>query len=384
MKSQSREIVKFIRNIYNDENEIPLHAPKFDLKEKEYLNDCIDSTFVSSVGKYVDEFERRIREYSSAASVVAVVNGTSAIHVSLRLVGVRSGDEVITQAVTFIATCNAISYLGARPVFVDVDEDTMGMSPEKLELFLSENADIDKDGFCINKISGNRIAACLPMHTFGHPVRIDEILRICSKWNVSVIEDCAESLGSFYKGKHTGLYGTAGVLSFNGNKIITTGGGGAIITNNIDFGKQAKHLTTTAKVPHPWEFVHDAIGYNYRMPNLNAALGCAQLDKLERFIAIKRQIAEKYRHFFGTIGIDFVWEPENSKSNFWLNAIKLKSSDNRNDFLNEMNSMGIGCRPLWRLMTNLDMYKKCFHGPLETSYKLESCIINIPSGVPSL
>jgi aminotransferase in exopolysaccharide biosynthesis len=384
MKSQANEICNFIRNIYRKESIVPLHAPQFDQKEKEYLNNCIDSTFVSSVGKYVDDFERRLQEFSSAASVVAVVNGTSAIHVALRLVGVQHGDEVITQAVTFIATCNAITYLGARPVFVDVDEDTMGMSPEKLELFLAENADIDKDGFCINKITGNRIVACLPMHTFGHPVKIDEISRICLKWNLSVIEDCAESLGSFYKGKHTGLYGKAGILSFNGNKIVTTGGGGAILTNDADFGKHAKHLTTTAKIPHKWEFVHDEIGYNYRMPNINAALGCAQLEKLDKFISVKRKIAEEYRDFFSSIGIEFVWEPSDSVSNFWLNAVKLKTMSERNSFLEEMNSSGIGCRPIWRLMNRLDIYKNCIHGSLDVSEMLEERIVNIPSGVPAV
>ncbi len=383
MKSQANEICNFIRSIYRNENIVPLHAPQFDQKEKEYLNNCIDSTFVSSVGKYVDDFERRLQEFSSAASVVAVVNGTSAIHVALRLVGVHHGDEVITQAVTFIATCNAISYLGAHPVFVDVDEDTMGLSPEKLELFLNDNADIDSDGFCRNRVTGNRIVACLPMHTFGHPAKIDEISHICSKWNIAVVEDCAESLGSFYKGKHTGLYGKAGVFSFNGNKIVTTGGGGAILTNDKDFGKHAKHLTTTAKVPHQWEFVHDEIGYNYRMPNLNAALGCAQLDKLDNFISIKRKIAETYRQFFDGIGIEFVWEPSDSLSNFWLNAIKLKNLSERTKFIEEMNSLGIGCRPIWRLINRLEMYNKCFHGPLDVSMMLEERIVNIPSGIPA-
>lgn len=384
MKNKYASIANFIKKMYQEKSMIPLHAPKFDDTEKKYLNDCIDSTFVSSVGKYVDDFEKITALFTGAASAVAVVNGTSAIHVALRIAGVGRDQEVITQAVTFVATCNAISYAGACPVFVDVDAATLSLSPEKLDHFLHENAEINASGICTNKKTGRRISACLPMHTYGHPAKIDEIANICSSWNIQLIEDCAESLGSFYKGKHTGLFGAAGIISYNGNKIITTGGGGSIISSDMAFGKKAKHLTTTAKKPHQWEFVHDEIGYNYRMPNINAAIGCAQMEKLKNFLSIKRHIANEYRKFFASMDVEFIWEPEHAISNFWLNAIKVADRNERDSFLAYMNEKGICCRPMWRLMNRLDIYRHCFAGPLETSEYLEDRLINIPSSVNEL
>lgn len=381
MRNRHTSIARFIRSLYHEEKAISLHAPKFDDSDKKYVIDCIESTFVSSIGNYVDEFEKRTSEFTGAVSAVAVVNGTAALHATLRISGVGCGDEVITQAVTFVATCNAISYLGAHPVFVDVDLSTFGLSPEKLDHFLAKNGELNTLGHCINKKTGRRIAACVPMHTFGHPARIDEIVNVCSSWNIPVIEDCAESLGSWYRGRHTGLFGSAGILSYNGNKIITTGGGGAIISSDSALGARAKHLTTTARIPYGWEFVHDEIGYNYRMPNINAALGCAQMVKLNNFLDWKRRTAEEYRRFFASIGVEFKWEPKDAVSNFWLNAILTKDRAERDSFLSYMNEKGINCRPLWRLMSRLDIYKSCFSGSLATSEYLEDRIVNIPSSV---
>ena len=330
--NQFNEIVQFIRNIYKTDEFIPLHAPVFAGNEKKYLEECIDSTFVSSVGKFVDQFEKMVVDFTGAKKAVAVVNGTSALHAALTLVGVGHGDEVITQPLTFIATCNAISYCGAFPVFVDVDLDTMGLSPKSLRRFLEDNCE-KVDGHIINKKTGNKVSACVPMHTFGHPVRIIEISKICREWNLPLIEDAAESLGSYAGDTHTGLFGKCGILSFNGNKTITTGGGGMIITNDKEFGQLAKHITTTAKIPHEWEFNHDMIGFNYRMPNINAALGCAQIEQLPYILANKREIAHKYRDFFTEIGINFISERQGVRSNYWLNAVEFKTTSERNDFL---------------------------------------------------
>ena len=377
---QNQSIIKFIRSVYKTDSFIPLHEPKFLGNEKKYLGECIDSTFVSSVGKFVDRFEEEIVKYTGAKYAIATSNGTSALHISLLLSGVKSGYEVITQPLTFIATCNAISYCNASPIFVDVDKDTMGMSPEALEDFLKENA-IVKNKYCENKVTGNVIKACVPMHTFGHPCRIMEIKKICKKWNITLVEDAAESLGSLYNGRHTGTFGDLGVLSFNGNKIITSGGGGCILTNSEELAKKAKHITTTAKEPHMWEFSHDMIGYNYRMPNLNAALILAQLEQLNGFLNSKRSLAKSYEHFFNSINMHFFSEHTDSKANYWLNSIILKDRSHRDLFLDETNSQGVMTRPIWKLMNKLPMFKHAQCGNLKNSEWLEGRVVNIPSSV---
>lgn len=373
-------VIKFIRKTFETEAFIPLHEPRFIGNEKKYLNDCIDSTFVSSVGEYVDKFEELITEYTGAKFAIATVNGTSALHISLLLSGVNAGDEVITQSLTFIATCNAINYCNAKTIFVDVDRDTLGLSPKALKEFLEENTMI-KDGKCLNKTTGKIIKACVPMHTFGHPCRIDEIKEICDEYNIALIEDAAESLGSYYKGKHTGTFGKLGAISFNGNKIITSGGGGCIITDDEVLAKKAKHITTTAKVPHKWEYTHDMIGYNYRMPNLNAALLVAQLENLDNFLANKRELAISYENFFANQDIQFVTEPAESQSNYWLNAVILKDREERDQFLEETNSKGVMTRPIWTLMNKLELFKDAQCGNLENSEWLENRVINISSSV---
>jgi len=377
---QNQSIIKFIRSVYKTDSFVPLHEPKFLGNEKKYLGECIDSTFVSSVGKFVDRFEEEIVKYTGAKYAIATSNGTSALHISLLLSGVKSGYEVITQPLTFIATCNAISYCNASPIFVDVDKDTMGMSPEALEDFLKENA-IVKNQYCENKVTGNVIKACVPMHTFGHPCRIMEIKKICKKWNITLVEDAAESLGSLYNGRHTGTFGDLGVLSFNGNKIITSGGGGCILTNNEELAKKAKHITTTAKEPHMWEFSHDMIGYNYRMPNLNAALILAQLEQLNGFLNSKRSLAKSYENFFNSINMHFFSEHTDSKANYWLNSIILKDRSHRDLFLDETNSQGVMTRPIWKLMNKLPMFKHAQCGNLKNSEWLEGRVVNIPSSV---
>jgi perosamine synthetase len=375
------EIIGFIRGLYNTTGVIPLHEPKFTGNEKAYINECIDTGFVSSVGKFVDQVEEMLADYTGAAYAVATVNGTTALHTALVLAGVENNCEVITQPLTFIATCNAISYCGAKPIFVDVDMDTLGMSPKSLRAFLESDA-IVVDGECINQITNKSIKACVPMHTFGHPCRIDEIREICDRFKITLIEDAAESIGSFYNGKHTGTFGQIGALSFNGNKIITAGGGGAIITNDENLAKKAKHITTTAKIPHEWEYEHDVIGYNYRMPNINAALLCAQLENLDIFIENKRELAEEYEIFFNTIdGADFIVEPKIARSNYWLNAIKLRGEEDREGFLKSTNENGIKTRSIWKPMIELDMYKACQHGDMSNSIELYRRTVNIPSSV---
>ena len=290
--------VNFIKTLFPNKDFIPLHEPKFYGNERKYVMDCIDSTFVSSVGKYVDNFEKQLADYTGAKYAVACVNGTAALHMAMLVAGVKQNEIVITQPLSFIATCNAIAYIGASHLFVDVGLDTLGLSPDKLKEYLLENAIQKSDGFTYHKLTNQKISACVPMHTFGHPCRIDEIATICKQYNISLIEDAAESIGSYYKEKHTGTFGTLGTFSFNGNKTITCGGGGAIITNDETLAKKAKHLTTQAKVPHQWDFVHDEIGYNYRMPNLNAALMCAQLEQLNVFLENKGALAMLYSDFF--------------------------------------------------------------------------------------
>ena len=376
-----QEIVKFIQNLYGTKDFIPLHEPRFIGNEKKYLNDCIDSTFVSSVGQYVDRFEEEFAKYVGSKYAVATVNGTSALHISLLLADIQREDEVITQPLTFIATCNAISYCGAKPIFVDVDRDTMGLSPESLKGFLESNCEV-VSGRCINRSTGKVIKACVPMHTFGHPCRIDEIKEICDEWNIVLVEDSAESLGSFYKEKHTGTFGKLGAFSFNGNKIITSGGGGVIVTDDEALAKRAKHLTTTAKVPHPYEYSHDEIGYNYRMPNLNAALLVAQLEQLDTFLENKKELAQKYEHFFSTYAeIEFVKEPKNSSSNYWLQAVILKDLEARDEFLKYTNKNGIMTRPIWKLMNKLEMFSDAQYTNLDNANYLEERVVNISSGV---
>ncbi|WP_201352336.1 LegC family aminotransferase [Hydrogenimonas urashimensis] len=376
-----RETIDFIRSLYGKEAFIPLHAPVFAGNEKIYLQECIDSTFVSSVGRFVDRFEAMVAEFTGAAYAIATVNGTAALHVALKLVGVDEGSEVITQPLTFVATCNAISYCRARPVFVDVDKDTLGMSPDSLEAFLQKHAMV-QGGVCINKTTGRRISAVVPMHTFGHPCRIDRIAELCERYAIPFVEDAAESLGSYFKGRHTGTYGRVGVFSFNGNKTITTGGGGMLVTDDEALAARAKHITTTAKIPHSYEYIHDEIGYNYRLPNLNAALGCAQMERLEEMLENKRATATAYRHYFeGVNDITFVEEPVDARSNYWLNAIILDSREERDRFLMESNGAGVMVRPIWRLMNRLTIYETCQSMPLDNALWLEERVVNIPSGV---
>jgi len=372
------ELIKFVRTHYKTNDFIPLHAPCFSGNEKKYLNECLESTFVSSVGEFVNKIEDKVARYTGAKFAIATNSGTSALHIALILANVERGDEVITQPLTFVATCNAINYCGASPVFVDVDIDTMGLSPKSLDNFLKLNTVI-KNGQCINKNSGKIIKACLPMHTFGHPCRIDKIRDICSNYFITLVEDAAESLGSKYKGKHTGTFGSLGVLSFNGNKIITAGGGGCIITDDEFLAKKAKHLTTTSKVPHQWEFSHDIVGYNYRMPNLNAALLLAQLENLDIFLENKRKLAAKYLDFFEDTLYTFAKEPKNSLSNYWLNSIILENKKQRDLFLNKTNLEGVMTRPIWALMNKQNMFKDKECADLPNSEWLEERVINIPS-----
>lgn len=359
----------------------PLHRPVFEGNERRYLIDCIDSNFVSSVGAKVTEFERQVADSIGTSFAVATVNGTAALHVALELAGVCRNEEVISQALTFVATCNAITYAGAVPVFVDVDRDTLGMSPASLRKFLETHGERRTDG-CYNKFTGRRFAACVPMHTFGIPLRICEIASICEEWGIALVEDAAESLGSYVGSRHAGTFGRLATLSFNGNKVITTGGGGMIITDDEVLAKRAKHLTTTAKVPHPYEFVHDEIGYNYRMPNLNAALGCAQMEVLPKMLEIKREVAARYEEFFTGMGVEFVKEREGTTANYWLNAIILGSESERDEFLEYTNSRDVMTRPVWRLMSRLEMFKDCQHDGLENSRWLEARVVNLPSSVP--
>ena len=378
MSNHCQDVILFIRNLYQTADFIALHEPKFSGNEKAYLIDCIDSTYVSSVGKYVDRFEQLVAEYTGVKYAIATVNGTAALHIALKVVGVSQGDEVITQPLSFIATCNAISYCGAKPVFVDVDLDTLGMSPVSLRAFLEVNTTKTTLG-CINNKTGKKISAVVPMHTFGHPCRIDEIAKICDEFNIPLIEDAAESLGSFYQGKHTGAFGKLSALSFNGNKTITTGGGGMIITDDEALAKRAKHITTTAKQPHPYEFVHDEIGYNYRLPNINAALGCAQMESLPRLLKSKRDIANAYAEFFSDCHLKFVKEPPRASSNYWLNTLVLEDRQARENFLKDLNEAGVMSRPVWRLMNELPMFSECQSADLTNAKWLEDRVVNIPS-----
>lgn len=375
------EFITFVHKLYETNDFVPLSVPAFVGNEKKYLEECIDSTFVSSVGKFVDRFEEMVAEYTGAKKAVVCVSGTNALHMAMMLAGVERNDEVLTQALTFIATCNAISYIGAHPVFIDVDKDTMGLSPKAVKEWLEVNAEI-KEGTCYNKTTGRRIKACVPMHTFGHPVHLDELVKVCEEWHIELVEDAAESLGSFYKGRHTGTFGKVGAISFNGNKTITTGGGGMLLFMDEELGQFAKHLTTQAKVPHRWEFVHDHIGYNYRMPNINAALGCAQMEHLEEFVLNKRETAAKYAEYFKNIeDIDFFTEPSDCRSNYWLNVVILKDKQSQLEFLQQTNDNGIMTRPIWELMNRLPMFEHCQNDGLSNSIWLADRVVNIPSSV---
>jgi perosamine synthetase len=376
----NKELIAFFRDRFNTNEFIPLHVPTFSGNEKKYLNECIDSTFVSSVGPFVDEFEELMNQITKTKKTTAVVNGTAGLQVALRLVGVKKNDEVITQALTFVATANAIAYNNAYPIFLDVDLDTMGLSPNAVDDFLEEYGELREDG-CYNKKTGRKIAACMPMHTFGFPVHLDELLIVCNRWKIPLIEDAAESLGSEYKGKPTGSFGEVGVFSFNGNKIVTSGGGGAITTNNIELGERAKFLTTTAKEPHSYEYVHNELGYNFRMPNLNAALACAQLEQLDLYLNKKRTLAKSYEKFFFSKGIKFRTETKNTKANYWLMCIELENLKERDLLLESTNSNNIMTRPIWKAMDFLPMYKNCQKDELLNTRFLESRIVNIPSSV---
>lgn len=372
--------ISFIKELYGQER-VPLAVPKFIGNEKKYLEECIDSTFVSSVGPFVDRFEKDMADYTGAKRAVVCVSGTNALHMALMLAGVERDDEVLTQALTFIATCNALSYIGAYPVFLDVDKDTMGLSPKAVREWLFNNSEL-KGGQCYNKKTGRRVKACVPMHTFGTPVHLDELLDVLNEYHIELVEDAAESIGSLYKGKHTGIFGKVGALSFNGNKTITTGGGGMLLFMDEELGAYAKHLTTQAKIPHRWEFRHDHIGYNYRMPNINAALGCAQLEHLEEYVADKRTTAAAYAEFFKNVeGIDFFVEPENCRSNYWLNVVILKNKEAQLRFLEETNDNGVMTRPIWELMTRLPMFENCEHDGLENTIWFADRVVNIPSSV---
>lgn len=358
-----------------------LHEPVFAGNEWQYLKECLDSTFVSSVGEFVDEFESQLTKFTGSGHTVAVVNGTAALHIALLLAGVVRGDEVLVPALTFVATVNSIAYCGAFPHFIDSKEDTLGIDPTKLRDYLNQNT-CQQSGNCVNRKTGNIIRAIIPMHTFGHPVAMSEIKSLAEEHDISVIEDASESLGSYYQGKHTGTFGHFGTLSFNGNKTITTGGGGAILTNDVDLARLAKHLTTTAKCPHSWEYKHDQIGYNYRMPNLNAALGCAQLEQLPELLLNKRKLFKRYYESFKSVkGLKIVSEPNGCHSNYWLQTLILdpENCKYRDDILNATNAAGYMTRPAWSLISEMDVYSSCPRMNLDCANSLVNRLINIPS-----
>lgn len=371
-------IIKFVRDLYKSKDFIPLHAPKFIGNEKKYVNKTIDSTYVSSVGKFVDDFEKQVELFTGSVKAVATVNGTAALNVALNASGVKHNDLVITQALSFVATANAIYHIGAQPIFLDVSNTSLGLCPKAVSAYLEEFADLDQEG-AFHKKTRQRIRAIVPMHTFGHPVELDELEVLCKKWNIILIEDAAESFGSYYKGQHTGTIGKFGAISFNGNKIITTGGGGMVLCKTMDLGIHVKHVTTTAKVPHPYEFLHDEPGFNYRMPNINAALGCAQIEMIDTFLEQKREIAKQYCNFFSGTDFKFVKEPDYAKSNFWLNAVICPSLEARNHLINQTNQADVMTRPIWKLLHKLPMFSQSIRGDLTVSEKLEEKLVNLPS-----
>jgi aminotransferase in exopolysaccharide biosynthesis len=376
-----KKLIDFVRQNYQTKEFIPLHAPVFGGNEKEYVSNTIDSTFVSSVGKYVTDFEEKIEAFTGTKKAIATVNGTAALHTALYMAGVKPGDLVITQALTFVATCNALYHMGAEVAFVDVSRKTLGLCPVALDNFLQEHAIINDDGLCQHKKTGQVFRAVVPMHTFGHPVELDELVAVCQKWHIALVEDAAESLGSFYKGRHTGTFGSFAAISFNGNKIITTGGGGMVLCDSLEAGLHTKHVTTTAKKPHAYEFYHDEPGFNYRLPNLNAALGCAQMEVLEVFLDNKRALAKRYENLFVGSDFQFVVEPEHTKSNYWLNAIICPSVEARNELLKKTNESGVMTRPIWQLMHRLPMFKDAMRGDMTNSDWVEAYLVNLPSSI---
>lgn len=378
-----KSLVRFVRDIYQTNDFIPLHAPLFNGDEKKYLSQAIDSTFVSSVGNLVNEFEKSIMKFTNSAHAIAFINGTSALHLALKIAGVTENTEVLTQSLTFVGTCNAIRYCGSEPIFIDVDKNTLGLSPSSLKAFIDENCELRNDGFCWNKKTNKKIIACVPMHTFGFPADCLEIKKICSKLNIQLIEDAAESLGSTYQKKHTGTFGKMGILSFNGNKIITTGSGGMILTNDNEIAHKAKHLSSTAKLSHPWEFNHDQIGYNYRLSNLNSALGISQMKQLKRFVKFKRSLAKKYQMWGKENGLFFLTEPRNTNSNYWLNTIITENSKEKKLLLLNVNKMNVMVRPAWRPMHMLKIYESCQRNSLQNTEFLYDRIVNVPSSVSS-
>ena len=371
--------IDFVRDMYGTKGFIALHEPKFFGNEKKYLIETINSTFVSSVGDYISDFENAVAKYTKSEYAIATVNGTSALHVALVLAGVKNGDEVITQSLTFVATCNAIRYCNAEPVFVDVSKKTLGLSEQSMQVFLEENCEIRDDGFCWNKQTNKIIRACLPMHTFGFPVELDEINHLCDQYNINLVEDAAESLGSLYNKKHIGTLGKISAISFNGNKIITTGGGGILLTNDKVLADKAKHITTTAKVKYKWAYEHDEIGFNYRLPNLNAALGLAQMELLPKILEAKRTIAQRYQDWGKKNGIEFIKELEFTRVNYWLNTIVTKNLSERNIMLQETNNNGVTTRPIWTPMHKLSMNLNCQKADLANTEWLNDRLINVPS-----
>jgi aminotransferase in exopolysaccharide biosynthesis len=375
----TERLIEFIRDWYSSDEFIPLHAPVFRGQECANINSAIESTYVSSVGSFIQQFEFDMMHYTGSLSAVATVNGTSALHTSLLLGGVTTGNLVITQGLTFVATANAIRYCGAFPIFIDVDLNTLGLSPASMNMWLEENAYLDGN-FCKTKKNNTPITACVPVHTFGHPADLDGLMKICEHWKITLIEDAAESLGSFYKDKHTGTFGKYGSLSFNGNKVITTGGGGMILSG-LHEGGRARHLTTTAKIPHKYDFLHDQVGYNYRMPNINAAIGCGQIKQINYFLKAKRDLANAYQDLLEGSNYQFFCEPAGCKSNYWLNTVICENSLERDELLSITNSAGIATRPVWELMNLLPMYKDCMSDNLNNSRWLRDRIVNLPSSV---
>ena len=382
MRTLSQAITEALQQVLNSPKEfVPLHEPRFSGNESKYVQECIDSTFVSSVGKFVDRFELDLALFTGAKHAVAVVNGTAALHIALKLAGVQAGDEVLVPAFTFIATANAVTYCNAMPHFVDSEECTLGVDAAKLRDYLISHTE-QRASHCVNHATGQVIRALVPMHTFGHPVDLDGLMAIAHDFNITLVEDAAESLGSYYNGQHTGTFGLLGTLSFNGNKTITTGGGGAILTNDTALAKHAKHLTTTAKLSHDWEYRHDEIGYNYRMPNLNAALGCAQLEQLPSMIANKRELFNRYQTVFSKVeGIKLMAEPSKCQSNYWLQTLLLDSdhAEQRDAVLKATNEAGFMTRPAWILMHKLAPFKDCPHMDLAMAQSLTESLLNIPS-----
>lgn len=378
------QFIKFVQELYGTTDFIPLHVPAFSQTDKDAVLDVVDSTFVSSVSDYVGKFEKQLSDFTGAKYIIPVVNGTSAIHLSLHALGVDESCEVLTQSLTFVATCNAISYTKAEPVFIDIDIDTMGLSPTAVAAFLDEHAEIRDDGYTYNKVSNKRIAACVPMHTFGHPLRIQELVAICNKWSIAVVEDAAEALGSYVlnsnqEQQHCGTFGQLGVLSFNGNKVITTGGGGAVMTNDQALAKRLRHLSTTAKIAHQWEYIHDEVGFNYRLPGLNAALGFSQMQQLPTFLQDKRQIADQYLQWASDVGVDMVGARDKTVPNFWLNAILLTDRENRDRFLEQTNKQGVMTRPVWQPMDRLTQFSHAQKGQLSNTDSIMNRLVNIPS-----